>query len=145
MIKCFLLNQIKFIEIKKILTALTINSLIFINGCAPYSNQFSCPAGRGINCKSVSYVNEQVDNGNLLRVSKKEDVKKIPTTLTRTPAISNISSADSSAALIRSPEKTLRIWLNGFMDGADCYREEQYVHKVIEKSRWEVANDASRS
>ena len=116
---------------------LTISSLIvIINGCAPYSNQFTCPAGRGINCKSVSYVNEQVDNGNLLKPEKKES--KQPITLKKSSPTPSGSSIKSGSPLIRVPEKTLRIWLNGFMDGPDCYREEQYINKVIEKSRWET-------
>jgi len=114
-----------------------INCLWFMTGCAPYKNQFSCPAGSGIQCKSVSYVNEQVDHGSLNGVSKKQ-YSRTPVTLQKPVAlVVHNNKLNSGSPLVRVPEKTLRIWLNGFMDGADCYREEQYINKVVEKSHWE--------
>lgn len=110
----------------------------WMTGCAPYKNQFSCPPGSGISCKSVSYVNEQVDNGNLNFSNKqKTNNKKTPVTLKNLPKVVSHQSTNANS-LVRVPEKTLRIWLNGFMDGSDCYREEQYVNKVVEKSHWET-------
>ncbi len=106
--------------------------------CAPYKNQFSCPAGSGIHCKPVSYVNEQVDNGRLVGESKKNN-SKVPITLKKLTDLAH-NQHPATGNLIRVPEKTLRIWLNGFMDGADCYREEQYINKVVEKSHWEAAS-----
>lgn len=115
-----------------------VNCLWLMTGCAPYKNQFSCPAGSGIQCKSVSYVNEQVDYGNFNGAPKKQH-GKTPATLQKSQIlVVHNNELNSGSPLVRVPEKTLRIWLNGFMDGADCYREEQYINKVIEKSYWET-------
>jgi len=114
------------------------SGLLLISSCAPYKNQFTCPPGSGIQCKSVSYVNEQINNGALNGVPKKRQAK-IPVTLKQLPQLNtNNKELTAGAPLVRVPEKTLRIWLNGFMDGNDCYREEQYINKVIEKSHWEA-------
>jgi hypothetical protein len=109
-----------------------------MTGCAPYKNQFSCPAGSGIQCKSVSYVNEQVDHGNFNGAPKKQHGRTAATLRKSQVLVVHNNELNSGSPLVRVPEKTLRIWLNGFMDGADCYREEQYINKVIEKSRWET-------
>ncbi len=115
-----------------------VNCLWLMSGCAPYKNQFSCPAGSGIQCRSVSYVNEQVDRGNFNGVPKKQH-GKTPATLQKAQKLVVYNNElNSGSPLVRVPDKTLRIWLNGFMEGADCYREEQYINKVIAKSHWET-------
>lgn len=40
-------------------------SLTLFSGCTPYSETFDCPSGVGVGCKSLSQVNQMVEDGKL--------------------------------------------------------------------------------
>jgi conjugal transfer pilus assembly protein TraV len=47
-----------------LLTLIALTGLT-LTGCSSYQNQFDCPPGQGVGCKSVSQVDDMVENGHL--------------------------------------------------------------------------------
>ena len=109
--------------------------------CSSYNSGFECKAGKGINCTSVSKINNMVDSGNFNEGEKnpasknkikKETIKvanKIPFPLVLPNDLHHVE-------VQRIPETTLRIWVAPYVSAKDGYIEAQYVHEVLEKSSW---------
>ena len=80
------------------LKVLSIMLCLFLTGCMGINKKFDCPLKGGVTCKSVSQVNDLVDQG--LLSHKKEDKEGPP----------------SSCFLLKpkppktSPSKTLNVW-----------------------------------
>ena len=115
--------------------------VILVSACSSYNSGFECKAGKGINCTSVSKINNMVDSGNFNEGEnnslqknkiKKETIKvanKIPFPLVLPNDLHHV-------AVQRIPETTLRIWVAPYVSSQDGYIEAQYVHEVLEKSTW---------
>lgn len=112
-----------------------------LTACSSYNSGFECKAGKGINCTSVSKINNMVDSGNFNEGEKnpasknkikKETIKvanKIPFPLVLPNDLHHVE-------VQRIPETTLRIWVAPYVSSQDGYIEAQYVHEVLEKSSW---------
>lgn len=61
-------------NIKKLVKNIKLGSMLLIafsiSGCSTYSSHFGCPDARGLNCMSVSLVNEQIDSGRIENIAK---------------------------------------------------------------------------
>lgn len=77
---------------------LFILSALLLSGCATYNEHFDCEPGSGVGCKSLSEVNEMIDEGRLPLETHTKDEK---------------SAAPLSH--IKAP-KVLRVWVAGYTD-----------------------------
>lgn len=105
--------------------------LIQVSGCAAYNTDFECGAGQGAGCKSISEVNEMVNNGEIGKKFEPVIIHKINTVFNYKPEV--IAKGDH---VTRLPEKTMRVWMNRFVDDKGDYVSETYVYTVIEPGKW---------
>lgn len=57
-------------------TLFLLSSLIILfgfAGCAPYAEQFDCGVGLGVGCKSLSSVNQMIEEGSLPSMKDEND------------------------------------------------------------------------
>ena len=113
---------------------------MLLPSCSNYNSAFECKLGKGVNCTSVSQINNMVDLGSLNAVedqSSKFKVKKeIIKVAQKTQFPLVLPNNLHNSSVIRIPETTLRIWVAPYVSAQDGYIEAQYVHKVLEKSAW---------
>jgi hypothetical protein len=108
--------------------------IMLLSGCADNKNE--CGIGSGATCKSVTEVNKLVSTGDLERelINKPRTVKK------QNPYAANLMENEPIALvqkkIARMPEKTARIWVNGFSDEVGDYVQETYIYTVLEGGRW---------
>lgn len=116
-----------------------ISFLIFSNllgGCSTASKNLDCPLGKGMQCSSISKVNQAINEGRLEEVNASKPAKADLPKLSFHAAGQDNAPKKSQKKVIRIPEKTLRIWLSGFTDEHGDYVEETYAHIVSEAGRW---------
>lgn len=95
-------------------------TLPILNGCMTYSESFDCPPGKGVGCKSLSQVNEMVEEGDL-------PLEKLETTqeLTQEPKI----PADWIEA--KNTPQNLRIWFAEYKDSEGNTHSPSYVYASL--------------
>lgn len=107
---------------------------IQVSGCAAYSTEFECGVGKGMGCKSISEVNELVNNGEISNIK-----------VVRLPAATEFNFKShgniQTSQIVRAPERTARIWMNGFVDNKGDYIGETYVYTVIAPGHWQGLNE----
>lgn len=113
-----------------------------LSGCATHSNKAECGVAKGASCKSVTEVNKLVTTGELENSNEKFNKTK-PKKLTLTVAENLFVKEEGALPLVKSfnivsraPEKTARVWINGFEDEMGDYVQETYIHTVVEEGRW---------
>ena len=117
--------------------------IMVLSGCSSYNNAFECKAGKGVNCISVSKINNMVDSGifseaekNSAKNSAKNKIKKETIKVAKAPFPLVLPNDWNHSIVQRIPETTLRIWVAPYVSAQDGYIEAQYVHKVLEKGAW---------
>ena len=109
---------------------------IILSSCGTHKMHFDCKASSGMGCKSVSEVNESVDNtGASGRVSLLVH-PLLDNNLDNSLDTNPNNNLDSSVS--RTKEKTLKIWVNNYVDSRSNFRGEQYIYTVVNPSKWEV-------
>ena len=114
--------------------------VILMSGCSSYHNAFECKVGQGINCTSVSTINDMVDKGTFNQstdpLSKNKIKKETIKVANKMPFPLALPNDLHHVAVQRTPDTTLRIWVAPYVSSQDGYIEAQYVHEVLEKSSW---------
>ncbi len=113
--------------------------IILLSGCSSYNNAFECKVGKGVNCTSVSKINNMVDSGIFSEAeenSAKKQIKKETIKIAKIPFPLVLPNDWNHSIVQRIPETTLRIWVAPYVSSQDGYIEAQYVHKVLEKGAW---------
>src|SRR4051812_47631238 len=100
------------------LKSLSIINLVILSGCSTYSETFDCPPGSGVGCKSISEVDQMIDEGKLSDEKPTPDLPielasyKVVThtqegasSLTITPQ----TATNSQSLVSRTPERHLRV------------------------------------
>jgi hypothetical protein len=119
--------------------ATTISFLIFSNllgGCSTNHKNLDCPLGKGMQCSSISRVNQAVNEGRLEEINPSKPAKMAIPQLSFQQADEDNLPKKFEKKVTRIPEKTLRIWLSGFTDEQGDYVEETYAHIVSESGQW---------
>lgn len=102
------------------MTLLTSCSSVAMN------SSFACGVGDGLGCKSVSEVNDIVENGPV----NEEHEKPVYSLLNYYEGVADDALPE------RVPEKRLKIWFAPHIDAYDNYVEETVVYSVIKESHW---------
>ncbi|MEO0347724.1 MAG: TraV family lipoprotein [Pseudomonadota bacterium] len=100
-----------------------------------------CPLGEGVHCKSISQVNQLVDQhgASYQRETTGESLatnKLLKQELLAITPIDQLKKEPQNSTVIRLPEKTMRIWLNSFTDQDGDFIQENYTYTVIEPGKW---------
>ncbi len=112
-----------------------IGSIFLLSACSVSKENFDCPAGKGVGCRSISEVNEMV-NQRTLNPTKKDTQK----------AAKDMSSAFLSAddfstegmIIERVKEAHLRVWVAPFQDEQGQFHEASVIHAVLKPGFWQV-------
>jgi len=122
----------------------SLSFLALLSGCSIPNETFDCPAGLGVGCRSISAVNQDINNGSIL----KEEMAEIgshkqfiaPVISTVSPDTLNLSEIvlSDKSVIQRGREEHLRIWIAPHEDGDNNFHEGSIVHTIIRPSYWHL-------
>lgn len=98
-------------------------SVVLLSGCST-NESFDCKAGTGIGCKSITEVNQLVDQGDF-----GED---------RPPSGQSLIAFAEDRTVQRVQEQHLRVWIAPFQDEHGNLHEDSTVHTVLKPGYWTV-------
>lgn len=128
--------------------SLSVTSVIILTGCSTYSETFDCPPGSGVGCKSISEVDQMIDEGKLIDekptpappielVSYKPIIREELSIYS--PSTSQTASQGMTARTVsRTPERHLRVWIAAFEDGKGNLYSESFVYTVFKPGEWRL-------
>lgn len=122
------MRKIDYLKIVCLL-AVVINT----SGCALYSKEFDCKVDKGLGCKSISEVNQLVDNGALKEVRENKSVNFPANAVCSLP----IGLSDQ-AKIQRVQEEHLRVWIAPYQDEQGNFHEASLIHTVIKPGYWQL-------
>ncbi len=114
-----------------------ISTAFFLNACAVSKESFDCPAGKGVGCRSISQVNEMV-NQNKLNPNKKDVAKASQDPLASTMPLSPEVLSSDGMIIERIKEAHLRVWIAPYQDEQGQFHEGSIVHTVLRPGFWQV-------
>lgn len=118
-------------------------------GCSTTSETFDCKAGQGVGCKSISEVNQMVNQGNFDSFVErdatlprdKQSILPLESASPSTPIISggSLPIEPSNALMVhRMPEEYLRVWVAPFQDQQGNLHEGSVIHTVLKPGYWQL-------
>ena len=134
--------------ILKTLSTATLSTIVCLSliGCSTTSETFDCKAGKGIGCKSISEVNQIVDQG-ALGAEKDMQLDSLPASTpivaTHTPTVEVVSHQpeillSEHMAVHRAQEEHLRVWIAPFQDEHGNLHEGNVIHTVLKPGYWQL-------
>lgn len=103
--------------------------------CALYSKEFDSKYENGVGCRSISEVNQMVDDGTL----KGSEEKQYSTfTYSENEKLSKPIILSGQSMLQRVKEEHLRVWIAPFQDEQGNFHESSVVHTVIKPGYWQT-------
>lgn len=124
---------------------LALLSLSILNGCTPYSESFDCQPGQGIGCKSLSQVNQMLEEGKLPLRDEGEDIHEQSRAIKRSTRNEDqrdtlIEARNEQGPIHILPYNTeakrdaqLRVWIAAYEDDEGIYHASSYVYAAIKK------------
>lgn len=114
-----------------------------LTGCSSYQEQFDCPPGVGVGCKSLSFVDQLIDQG-VLPCSMPLESSTVDNSITDTtsPEIRFVKCGDDDCidpdGIGRIPEQLMRLWIRGYTDTQGNYHADSTVYTVVRPAQWHV-------
>lgn len=113
----------------------------FLSGCSTVSESFDTKPGKGVGFKSVSDVNQMVEDGKIEGLPLKKDAVTQPiVTLEKPSMVDFIPTFDSK--VMRRPEKHMRVWVAPYQDGTGNFHEGSVVHTLINHGTWHMFKES---
>lgn len=113
-------------------------SLSTLSGCMTYSESFDCPPGKGVGCKSLSQVNEMVEEGDLpletgntTHEVTQESTREVTQELTRESTQEPTIPAGWIEAKNTSQFQNLRIWVAEYKDEEGNLHSPSYIYASL--------------
>ena len=99
---------------------LFMTSLTMFSACTPYTESFDCPPGRGVGCRSLSTVNQMVEDGKLPLEEDSTNKEKAPS---QDPLMIEARAPLMSDDIKSHPTDHVKVWLAGYEDshGSDRF------------------------
>lgn len=133
-------------------STLLLSFALLFSGCTSYNENFECPVGKGIGCKSVTEVKKQLDQGkiDIPESSTESYMRTNGAHLSSAPLLVNQTNLPSSSIDVQSivlsdqtvvqrgSEKQLRVWIAPYQDVHGNLHEASVVHSVIQPGYWHV-------
>lgn len=136
------------------ISALSASLSIILGACSTTSETFDCKAGNGVGCKSISEVNQMIDEqgrgketaGNKQSILLPQHAESFPTSIISStpPKIENLKTSPTSvplseyATVQRKPEEYLRVWIAPFQDEYGNLHEGSVIHTVLKPGYWQL-------
>lgn len=121
------------IHFKNVLLSL---SILVLTGCATTKENFDCKYGKGVGCRSITEVNDMVNQGKLGKEPSPENFSS--NTVPSPVLISGNFTTTDSMSVQRVTEEHLRLWIAPFQDKQGNFHEGALVHTVLKPGFWQV-------
>jgi len=122
-----------------------LSACLLLSGCSTTSETFDCKADKGVGCKSISEVNQLVEQGVVgADVSGKGGSVSImppPAPVITTGSLGgNISDVllMDGGQVRRVSEEHLRVWIAPFQDDQGNLHEGSVIHTVLKPGYWQL-------
>lgn len=116
---------------------ITIAALGFLTQCSVYNEEFDCPYGKGVGCKSTEAVDLMIDQGAFAEEGEIAETMDGSQEAVHDSRPAQIQSGSlQGKQIIREPEKTLEVWMAPFQDNAGNLYQETTVHTVVKPGYW---------
>ena len=115
-----------------------VSVCLLLSGCSTTKSTFDCQYGKGVGCRSITEVNEMVNNDMLgksspsANSSAKSDQQKNNASISQ-----SVISADTTIVQ-RVTEEHLRVWIAPFQDEQGHFHEASIIHSVLRPGFWQV-------
>lgn len=112
---------------------------LLLAACSTTSETFDCQAGQGVGCKSISEVNQLVDQGSLGTASQGFQPVLLSPTL-HDPSLPSAIEAPllDGFQVQRVQEEHLQVWVAPFQDEEGNLHEGSVVHTVLKPGYWRL-------
>jgi conjugal transfer pilus assembly protein TraV len=132
---CFKLNvqglkALKFISIVVVLQGLS--------GCSKMSGTFDCPYGKGVGCRSITEVNQMVNDGKLSGLDSERATQNKAIVAVKCNKPEAIALYDK-AKVHRMKEEHLKVWVAPFEDEQGNFHEDSVIHTVLKAGSWHTS------
>ena len=112
---------------------LSILIILALTGCSIPKEQFDCKYGVGLGCKSITEVNQMVNDGAL--------GGRHPNPKPQIAVSKNVTNLIHEPMVVqRVTEEHLRVWLAPFQDEQGCFHEGEIIHTVLRPGFWQVGS-----
>lgn len=133
--------------------ALSTTLCLNLCGCSTTSETFDCQPGKGVGCKSISEVNQLVNQqtGGKDTEQDKQSIlshntESFPAPIIATNSLGSESSKVSISAISlsdtftvqRMPEEYLQVWVAPFQDQQGNLHEGSVIHTVLKPGYWKM-------
>jgi len=119
---------------KKIISMVALS---FLTQCSVYQEEFDCPYGKGVGCKSTEAVDKMIDQGSFAEEGDVSDSMDNDDEKNQDSRPAQIQSGSlQGKQIIREPEKTLEVWLAPFQDKSGNLYQETTIHTVVKPGYW---------
>jgi len=133
----------------KKLISLSFLTILTLSGCSLPNETFDCPAGQGVGCRSISAVNQDINNGSILKEEiaemgfHKQFVAPVvsyvsPDALNLQEIVSQDIVLSDKSIIQRGREEHLRVWIAPHADEDNNFHEGSVVHTIIRPSYWHL-------
>lgn len=123
------MNKTRYLKMISILV-LAMNA----SACSLVSKEFDCKYDKGVGCKSITEVNQMVDNGQL----KSATDKKLATPIITSSQCLNPIALSDEGMIQRIQEEQLRVWIAPYQDDQADFHEASLIHTVIKPGSWQL-------
>jgi conjugal transfer pilus assembly protein TraV len=136
------------------LISFSLLTTLTLSGCSIPNETFDCPAGQGVGCRSISNVNQGINNGSILKeelvepglaeigVNKQFIAPVIsqvsPDSLNLQEIVSQDIVLSDKSVVQRGREEHLRIWIAPHEDEENNFHEGSVVHTILRPSYWHL-------
>jgi hypothetical protein len=119
---------------------LSLSLCILLAGCSLPSESFDCKEGKGVGCKSISQVNQLVNDG-AVGASHDEELTPMPPPV----IIQDSASPDSTGMdlggepiIQRMSAEHFRVWMAPFQDVRGNFHEGSVIHTLLKPGYWQI-------
>ena len=119
-------------------------SLLGLTACSSYQEGFDCPAGIGVGCKSLSTVDQMIEQGQLPKAVPEDDRVEALVVLASSrlnydsQVRQEIDPQPSRLSVSRIPEQSVRVWIKGYTDGQGNTHDHAVIYTVVQPASWQV-------
>lgn len=110
---------------------------IILSGCSITSETFDCKEGKGVGCKSISAVNQMVDQGSFGDATSSPSIS-LPVLSQPSPTLKYVNAPQGETTINRVKEEHLRVWMAPFQDEYGNLHEGSVIHTVLKPGYWHI-------
>ena len=112
---------------------LIIAVVVLLTGCASNA-KFDCPASGGVNCTSISRIDQMVDEGSLEQhIGKRKRNKRNKEYIAIKPSFEQKTLANAPT---RTTEQVLQLWVAPYEGLDGIYYQQAFVNVVVRNGGW---------